>query len=203
MYKVFVNNKPLLLTDNEEEYRNAVAAKERFTSKKQLSRLLDQFEKKSGPDKLIVHHWDIDELFYYLRRACKYIHAAGGVVKNSEDQYLLIFRNGKWDLPKGKLEKGEHPEVGALREIEEECGVFGLEIFQPLAVTYHTYWMKDKRVLKKTWWYEIESDYNGDFIPQLEEGITEVRWMNKTEVNAIKNNTYKSIKEVIESISFE
>lgn len=128
----------------------------------------------------------------------KNIEAAGGVVVR-EDKLLFIKRNGYWDIPKGKREEDETPEETAVREIEEECGLNGkFTIRKKLIDTFHTYEFKNKSVLKKTYWFLI--DFSGELStnPQLEEGITEVAWLNPLEMNQIKSNTYNSIIDVLE-----
>jgi predicted NUDIX family NTP pyrophosphohydrolase len=117
------------------------------------------------------------------------IEAAGGVVVNNQQQVLWMFRLGKWDLPKGKLEKNEKFETAAVREVEEECNV---------KAVYHTYTHKNKLVLKKTRWYAMKSDFTGTLIPQTEEGIEKVEWMNEKQQIQALTNTYSSIRYVIE-----
>jgi 8-oxo-dGTP pyrophosphatase MutT (NUDIX family) len=123
--------------------------------------------------------------------------ASGGVVFNPENKLLMIYRNGKWDLPKGKLEKGEEPAQAALREVEEECGISELKLIDQYAIIWHTYKMDDKYFLKKTYWYRMSSTYNGKLTPQLEEGITDVRWMSRKDVILATENTWTSIRELI------
>lgn len=132
----------------------------------------------------------------FLQR-CKIIEAAGGRVKNAKGELLMIFRNDKWDLPKGKLEKGEAPEVAAVREVEEECGIGKLKIIKPLPVTLHTYKHNEKFILKKTYWYEMSCADEKKLTPQKEEGITEVKWMNEKEVERALENTFHSIVDVV------
>jgi 8-oxo-dGTP pyrophosphatase MutT (NUDIX family) len=119
------------------------------------------------------------------------------VVVNEESCLLMIFRNGKWDLPKGKIEKGEEADEAAIREVYEECGVGEMELQKQLATTFHTYPFKDVKVLKKTFWFLMKSSDHSKLIPQLEEGITEVRWMNKREVQQVIPQTYSSISALI------
>lgn len=130
----------------------------------------------------------------------KYIEAAGGLVQHN-DTYLFIKRNGVWDIPKGKLDKGETPEIAAVREIEEECGLVKPVIIRHLVDTWHTYEHKGKMVLKKTYWYWLKaSETKMNLVPQTEEGITEVAFFNKTEFAKIKADTFLSILEVIEAL---
>ncbi|MBK8363027.1 MAG: NUDIX domain-containing protein [Bacteroidetes bacterium] len=125
------------------------------------------------------------------------IEAAGGLVKNKEGKFLFIFRNGKWDLPKGKAEYDETPEMTALREVEEECGLKNLKIEKVLTKTFHTYKEKGKLILKKTHWYLMTIDEYQKLIPQTEEGITEVKWVAENRIEReVLVNTYASIKGI-------
>lgn len=126
----------------------------------------------------------------------KNINAAGGIVIQQE-RLLFIKRFGKWDLPKGKLEKGELTEAAALREVEEECGVDGLQLNKFIATTYHTYDFQGGRALKHSHWYEMQTDFQGELLPQTEEGITEVRWINRKELEEVFGNTYASISALL------
>ena len=125
------------------------------------------------------------------------IEAAGGLVKNKEGKFLFIFRNGKWDLPKGKAEYDETPEMTPLREVEEECGLNNLKIEKVLTKTFHTYKEKGKLILKKTHWYLMTIDEDQKLIPQTEEGITEVKWVAENRIEReVLVNTYASIKGI-------
>lgn len=133
----------------------------------------------------------------------KFIEAAGGIVEN-DNKYLFIKRHGLWDIPKGKLEKGENVETGAIREIEEECGLVAPIIIDHLVDTWHTYEHKGKMVLKKTYWFHLEShEENEKLVPQLEESITEVKYFDPKDFNSILSNTYGSIKEVVQALEIK
>lgn len=125
--------------------------------------------------------------------------AAGGKVTNNEGKTLFIFRLGKWDLPKGKLEKKESVEQAAIREVEEECGISQLTILNHIKDTYHIYELNNKLVLKQSIWYEMKTTDTAKLVPQTEENITDARWMTTKEIeNIVLKNTYPSIKEVLE-----
>ena len=113
-----------------------------------------------------------------------------------EDKYLLIFRKGKWDLPKGKKEKGEKNREAAIREVEEETGV-KVSIDFKIGHTWHTYIQNRKFVLKKTHWYLMKCKDDQDMMPQTEEDIDEVVWNNLTELRSAMYNSYRSIRSVI------
>jgi ADP-ribose pyrophosphatase YjhB (NUDIX family) len=199
MYKVFINNHPLFIVKTDAE----IAMKP--------GTLLLRFDPASLDELLGLAHQHRDffkriflldekpeKVFKQLLERCKIIEAAGGRVKNDKGGLLMIFRNDKWDLPKGKIEKGESPEAAAVREVEEECGIEKLTIVRPLSPTYHTYRHKEEIVLKKTYWYEMRCADNRKLTPQVEEGISEVKWMGEKEVERALENTFHSIVDVIE-----
>jgi ADP-ribose pyrophosphatase YjhB (NUDIX family) len=124
---------------------------------------------------------------------------AGGLVFHPESEcYLWIKRFGLWDLPKGKIEQGEGSKEAAIREIREECGLTGkLELKHRLCTTYHVYEFKNKSILKKNNWYYLEYYGNLETTPQVEESITEVKWIKKENFQNCLSETYPSIQEVI------
>jgi len=140
--------------------------------------------------KVITENWEKFCSNYIL------IKAAGGLVYNQENKLLMIFRNGKWDLPKGKLEEAEDIKNCAKREVEEECGVSGLKVVKQLSDTYHTYKLNDEEILKRTFWFEMKTNYVGELIPQKEEGIIKVEWVKKEEIAIKLQNSYGNIKEL-------
>lgn len=135
--------------------------------------------------------------FKSIKRKIRVIEAAGGLVKNELNKYLFIKRNGKWDLPKGKLEENEKKRDAAVREVEEECGIKIKKLGKKLLKTYHIYEIKGKVVLKVSHWYAMEAKSNQKLIPQTEEGITEVKWFSKNDWNIIRSNTYANILDVL------
>ena len=112
----------------------------------------------------------------------------------------MIFRNGKWDLPKGKLEEGENKKQCAIREVEEECGIVGLNIIEKLLETYHTYNLSGKNILKRTYWYKMKTNFDGELVPQIEEGITKVSWVSKDQISEKLKNSYGNISDVLKII---
>lgn len=133
-------------------------------------------------------------LLFEKLKACydKFIVAAGGLVKNKKGALLLIFRNGKWDLPKGKIEKDETYAEGALREVQEETGLKRLKLLSEFQRTYHTYTQNEKRILKETVWYLMQSEEKGT-TPQLDEGITKTEWITAADSATVFANTYENI----------
>lgn len=123
--------------------------------------------------------------------------AAGGLVYNNNNEWLFIKRRGLWDIPKGHIEKKEKRKKAAIREVAEECGIKKLKIKDKLTTTYHTYWLNEKPVLKPTHWYLMKNKTNEEPNPQVEEEITEARWMKKEEVPLVFENTFPSIVDVV------
>ncbi len=130
-----------------------------------------------------------------VKRQFKVIEAAGGVVVKDQ-RLLMIFRLGKWDLPKGKLEGKEKPRAGGIREVEEECNVRVVS-GPKICHTWHTYTRNKRKILKKTHWYAMNCTDDSDMRGQLDEGITEVRWMSYPEAQQALYNSYVSIRYVL------
>ena len=123
--------------------------------------------------------------------------AAGGIVINDKNEILFIYRDEKWDLPKGKAEKNENITQTAVREVEEETGVKDLIITKPVEKTYHIFKRAKKYHLKETYWFEMKTSYDKKFTPQIREGITRVEWISKEKISLIMKNTYQNIKLLI------
>jgi len=155
---------------------------------------LDCFEKSDDENLYIIHN-DLIKLFKYFKNCFKYIEAAGGVVTRTDGRILLIKRFGKWDLPKGKVIKGESFQEAALREVVEECGLEKEpKITNELTFhTYHTYQHNSKKILKHTVWYTMHYDGNETLNPQIEEDITLAVWFPPNLLKTVHQNTYSSI----------
>lgn len=204
MYKILINETPLLLMD-------AAAATEyfpgdnkkligRYTGKtKNILNYADMMEKTQRYDAVILYASDYENLVKDFQSLYKIIEAAGGVVTNSQNETLLIYRRDFWDLPKGKIDPGETPEVAAVREVQEETGVQNIILGDFIQHSWHTYrTSKGKRILKKTYWYKMQTT-DTDLIPQTEEDIEQAIWQNAEDFLASKQKVYKSIQEVLES----
>ncbi|WP_257667832.1 NUDIX hydrolase [Parapedobacter tibetensis] len=139
--------------------------------------------------------------FSLIKKRIKIIKASGGLVKNGHGDYLIIYRLGKWDLPKGKVDEGESMKRAAVREVEEECGIKVNYLGQKIITTYHAYIMKGELVIKKTNWYEMGVNKVPKLKPQLEENITEALWLPKAELNKVRENTYPLIADILDTIS--
>lgn len=138
---------------------------------------------------------DVAAFEHYVAHKLKRIEAGGGLVMKGK-KMLMIYRLGKWDLPKGKIEKGESIEEGAIREVEEECGI-KVKIVEKLDETWHTYHQKKKLYIKRTHWYLMECLSDKDISPQLEEFIEKVEWKTEKQAKDLLKDTYKNIRKVI------
>ena len=129
----------------------------------------------------------------------KTIIAAGGLVFNEQNELLMIFRRGKWDLPKGKLDAGETVEACAVREVQEETGLITIELENLIGKTYHEYFDKwvNENVVKESWWYKMKSSVNEKLIPQMEEDIELIEWVDKKNFKKYLDNSYRNISEIV------
>lgn len=203
MYKVFIYNKPIYFTENQDIYHSVNQSSIYSCENQHDKEAILNIHKKNPEDKpLYVFNKNIELLWNIFFEDFKEIDAAGGVVVNSNEEVLFIYRNDVWDLPKGKVEKNERIDVAAIREVEEECGISNPKIDKKLITTYHTYATKKRNYIKKTHWYLMHLDTRlkpVQLIPQLEEGITKVIWANENEFDLLLSNTYGSINDVIEA----
>ena len=198
MYKVFFNDRTVYFGDNfSRAFMKNKGLFYKYSNLQELDELLNVFSKVSYIENLYIFHEDMLMLIEEFKACFTSIEAGGGVVFNSRGEFLTIKRHGIWDLPKGKLEKGEDFAMAALREVEEETGLKSLEITHPIISTYHTYSLKNQRILKKTRWFEMKYQGSADPVLQSEEGITEYRWTLSGETDFIRQNTYKSIMDVL------
>lgn len=190
MYKVFVNNRPLFLT-------NTIEKETDFQLFLLNSVDIEQLVSKIYKDKVhkaILYHPDEQEILSTLKSKIPVERAAGGLVYNSKGEMLFIFRNGKWDLPKGGIEKNEGKKEAAIREVEEETGAVKLKISDKLQKTYHIFKRNGKFKLKITHWYKMETSSDAPLSPQLEEGIDKAVWVSPDQVPKLLENSYENIK---------
>ena len=197
MYKIYINQNVLVISqlDNfsQEVLHNATNNSESAAltiSKNEIINIIGQ--------KNIICANPIS-VFNQIKEQFSMINAAGGLVKNSQSEYLFIFRRGKWDLPKGKLDEGEDFETAAIREVQEECGITHIELGDLYHISYHIYEENNDWILKQTKWYLMKSD-DKNLIPQLSEGITQTAWLPTNQFEKVRENTYASIDEIISKL---
>ncbi len=197
MYKVFVNEKKLLVSKHP-GYLEKELRYESFTT---LEIALDLLENTSVKE-LNVFGENIEEIWNEFQKLFRIIEAAGGLVSNPQGELLFIKRLGKWDLPKGKMEKGESREESAVREIEEETGLKEVKLVKFINTTYHIYIERNgEKILKCTHWFEMTFDGEDTSKPQIEEGITEVAWKNTTQIeDEVFPSTFQNIKLIVKDL---
>ena len=190
MYKVFVNDCPIILTDDN---NISIGLKIVNFDIKNVDEIIEQlFNNVINGICLICN--DLEFCWGEFKSLFKIEIAAGGKVYNSKKEALFIYRFNKWNLPKGKLEKNESIEQCAIREVEEECGVSDLKILKELETTYHIFERNQKTILKITYWYLMTTNYDGVLKPQIEEGIEKVVFKNESSTQKALTNTYENIK---------
>jgi len=147
----------------------------------------------------VFFHPDLTELKKAFWKKFTVLQAAGGLVINDKEEILLIFRRGKWDLPKGKLDKGETLEQCAVREVQEETGLKNIKLQSPIITTYHTYHEGTRFILKESYWFGMNTGSEEKLIPQTEEDIHEIKWVAPEEIKKYVKQTYPSVADVLKA----
>jgi len=191
MYKVFINKLSIILTS-----KNKSLSQENsfLLTSITLNEILKKVRKHK---KIFLYHPKKSELLKVFKCKIKVIFASGGIVKNDNNQILFIYRRGKWDLPKGKAEKGESIRETAVREVIEETGIEKLKIDKYFSNTFHIVRNNKKYFLKETSWFLMSSNFKGKLKPQLNEGIKSVKWKTFDDAKKIKKKTYGNISIIL------
>ncbi|GEM67208.1 hypothetical protein SMI01S_08140 [Sphingobacterium mizutaii NBRC 14946 = DSM 11724] len=198
IYKIYMNQSLLILADFTPHIKENVQTI--GLQDIDLEKLFNESAHSTDKTVYLYIHPNIRKVFKKILSTTRIVKAAGGLVTNGNGEYLFIHRLGKWDLPKGKVEEGEKMKDAALREVEEECGIEVDYIGKKLATTYHTYYMRNKFVLKQTKWYQMGVNKIPKLTPQLEEDIDQAEWLKASELKKVKENTYPLIMEIVETI---
>lgn len=201
--KIYFDKKPLFLCDDLDEtiqpyihHDDAVFIDELDAhTVKTIIHEMQQPQIHAG----VFFHPDLSKLKKEFFKKFTLIKAAGGLVKNEKDEILLIFRRGKWDLPKGKLDDGESLEECAVREVEEETGLKNIKLLSPLMITYHTYHEGTRYVLKESHWFNMQASSEQLLIPQTEEDIVEIKWIAAKDVDQYMEKTFASVADVLKT----
>lgn len=193
MYKVFVGDKPIILTTIVEQETNF---KNYLLDTVNIGKVIKELNTTKLEEVRLIHK-NAEKLLKKFLKKLPNVVAGGGKVFNSKNDILFIYRNDKWDLPKGKIEGTESIEKTALREVMEETGVAGLEITKPLETTYHIFKRNGNHRIKVTYWFEMKTTFEGVLYAQEEEGITKVEWLNQEQVSNALENSYANIKILI------
>jgi 8-oxo-dGTP pyrophosphatase MutT (NUDIX family) len=196
-YKIFYNDRIVFLTSKiTKSFEKNDGLFYKYEKKEGLNELLKAFEQFEQINSLHILHDNEDILLDIVKSCYTIVEAAGGVVHRPDGKLLAIFRRGKWDLPKGKVEKGEFYKQTAIREVQEECGLQQLEVGTRLFDTYHFYTEKNVRILKRTIWYEMKVSDKEQPQPQLSEDITDIKWFDYQSVSEVMKNTFESLKDI-------
>ena len=194
MYKVFVNDSPIIVTSSQQKENNFPTY---ILSNSNTEEIVHKLKTRTIKG-VNLYTPDLEKGWLSFINTFKKVSAGGGLVLNPMKEILFIYRSHKWDLPKGRVEAGESIEETAVREVEEECGIFNLKLIKPLITTYHVYY-QDGMKLKETFWFLMTSNYTAELIPQLEEGITQVLFKNEAEIKVALQNSYKNIQLVYDT----
>ena len=196
-YKIFINETPLVIANNDYDADNENYKEYNIDFENQLEVfIIDIFDGKFDSG-ILVRVDSVSDTVDKLRSRLTTIVAAGGIVSNSNEELLMIFRRGKWDLPKGKLDQGEELESAAIREVMEETGVTGLTITHKATMMDYIYRDKGKIFLKEIHWYDMHCADSNTLIPQTNEGITDAQWVKKGDIHEKMGNTYASVRELL------
>ncbi|MFN2458829.1 MAG: NUDIX hydrolase [Chitinophagaceae bacterium] len=198
MYKIYFNDKPVILSSKETlEYRqqeNTLFYE--GLNIQNIQQLIHQIHQPQIKSAVFLHNSE-DELFQLFKNEFSFIQAAGGLVYSSQKNLLLIFRRGKWDLPKGKIDAGEDFETCTVREVKEETGLKNVDLQQPLTITYHTYREKENYILKECNWFLLFANEEQVLTPQIEEDIEKCEWVSLHDLNPYLEKAHQSVKDVI------
>ena len=193
MLQIFYKEKPIIVSDKKSDLKNSLIIDLDLLENLDLLKLLS----KKNINSIGVLSNEFEIILNIFKKKFPEIIAAGGKVINNKSEILFIYRNKKWDLPKGKAEKNEIISRTALREVVEETGIKNLSIIKPLEKTYHVFKRGGKNYLKTTYWFEMKSDFNGKFKPQKKEGITRVEWIGTENLSDILPKSYANIRLLI------
>lgn len=193
MHKVFVGDKPIILTNKVELETNF---KNYLLDTVNIGKVIKELNNSSLREVRLIHKNPEKLLSKFLKKLPNVI-AGGGKVFNDKGEVLFIYRNDKWDLPKGKAERSETIEETSIREVEEETGVEGLQITKPLETTYHIFKRNGRHRIKITYWFEMKTNFNGKLYPQEKEGITKVEWLNRKQSEKALKNSYANIRALV------
>ena len=195
-YKVFINTKLIILTTSLPKSEHALIFPLAATSFKTILQAL----KKTKTEKVYLIGDDPATLLETFKSKLQVVQAGGGLVRNQSGKMLFIFRKGKWDLPKGKIDKGETILEGAKREVKEETGVKKLQINRLAGITYHIFKRNDIYQLKETHWFYMATTYNGKLQPEIQEDITKAKWKGPKKMAKALENSYENIKYLLKDL---
>ena len=194
MYKVFVNQKEIILTSTAPKGKGVKVLPLKSTPFKNIIRIIRTTRVK----RLYLMHDNPKKLLSGFKKKLPVTIAAGGVVQNEEGKLLFIYRKKRWDLPKGRIDKGETLEGAAKREVKEETGVKKIKVGKLAGVTYHVFKRNNRYQLKETHWFFMKTSYKGVLTPEFKEDITKASWKNKSKTAKAIKKTYPNIEDLFD-----
>lgn len=201
--KIYFDNKPLFLCDNVDDYLQPYVHHDDAVFIDELNghTVKSMIHEMQNPaiHAGVFFHENLEDLKTSFFKKYQLVRAAGGFVQNEKNEVLMMFRRGKWDLPKGKLDKKESTEQAAVRETEEETGLNNLILLLPIITTYHTYKEGTKSIIKETIWYKMRAPGDQQLIPQTSEQITELSWVAQHNLDKYKVQSYPSVIDVLDA----
>jgi 8-oxo-dGTP pyrophosphatase MutT (NUDIX family) len=198
--KIYFGDKPLFITDSKTKELQPYLSDtqtivlEDFTTP-QLRFCINSMQDNQTTAGIILG--DVPELLERIKKEFTVIEASGGLVYSNDNKILMIFRRGKWDLPKGKLDDGEDLVSCALREVKEETGLSELIFQQSISISYHTYYEKEKHILKESHWHLLKGNDTEVLIPQTDEDIEKCEWVKIENLAPYMENAPASIIDVL------
>ncbi len=204
MYKIYINDSDIILCDTEEKERlKANLAPDLVVlyqgQQKMLLNYVDMLEKNKNRKTIIIHSSSPKKLKKDFKSLFIIIEASGGIIFNEKNEILFIFRRGSWDLPKGKMDKGETKKQAAIREVIEETGIEGVSINHKIGKTHHMYRFNGRRAIKKSHWYVMKT-HKQPLKPQVEEDIAVAKWMTRDDFLMQDRKVYRSILNVLNRV---
>ena len=197
MHKIYFEQRCIIICPpDDQSLADPNAVEFHYVGAPDIRKLVEMFRSSESLSHIYIPSEDTERTYRGLCSGFREVNAAGGLVSNRRGDYLLIRRNGLWDLPKGHQEPGEDIGVTALREVQEETGVLELEMRGLICVTDHCYFRNGVWHLKHTWWYDMLYTNPVDLTPQREEDITVAAWVARSSLPPYLKNTYPSIAEV-------
>lgn len=197
-YRIYFDDRPLLIVHDTKEMpvNNLIEAD--IKNSDDINAAIAKMNEGSVAGMVLVTE-DTGATFDLFKERFHFIQAGGGLVKNEKEEYLFIFRRGKWDLPKGKLDDGETIAECAVREVKEETGLQQVSLQDKLVDTWHVYHERGISILKESAWYNMSCSSSETLTPQTEEDIQQIKWLPRLQWPLIYDNTFPSIKDVLAS----
>lgn len=197
---IYFGDKPLTLQEEGNDTENSLTNDKEVLfldsiEPERIKSLIEQMQQGHIKAGFVLHN--TQEALGAIAKNFVVIQAAGGFIHDNQNKVLLIFRRGKWDLPKGKLDEGEDLAQCAVREVEEETGLLNVTLENKLCITYHTYFQDGAHILKESHWYCMQANSSQVLTPQLDEDIDECKWVKVEEIDPYMENTHPSVRDVV------